>query len=381
MTLVAIGSVAIGTAALIITFTVLDGFERDLRSNIIGFASHIQVTTFRNQLVLESAETQAKLEQEKNIVSALPFLQRESIAITRDNIDGVIVKGVLPGTDISHVKAKLIEGSFSLNEIDGKSSLVIGKRFAQKLGLKVNDKIVLLGVKDIQNAMNAPKIQFVIRGMYETGMAEYFDDVYVFTSLPTAQRLFAVPAQVNGYDVLCRDTEDIDATVNQIQKVLGYPYDPRSVFSLYRNLFIWIDLQQELIPVVVGSLIIISAFNIIATLLLFVIEKTQEIGVLLALGASRRRIRRIFITQGLIIGIVGSAFGNLFAFLFSFSQQELQFFQLPEDVYYMSSVPIHMSPHVFLLTSALAIALTFLSSFIPAWLGSRLNPIQSIRFH
>jgi lipoprotein-releasing system permease protein len=144
---------------------------------------------------------------------------------------------------------------------------------------------------------------------------------------------------------------------------------------------VWIDLQQQLIPIVVGSLIVISVFNVIATLLLFVIEKTQYIGILLAMGASRRHIRRIFVMQGLAIGVIGSALGAGLAFAFSLAQQELRFFSLPQDVYFMTTVPIHMSIEVFAGVAAAGIALAFVSSFIPAWLASRLNPIRSIRFH
>jgi lipoprotein-releasing system permease protein len=212
-------------------------------------------------------------------------------------------------------------------------------------------------------------------------MAEYLDDVYVFTALETAQRVFAIPGRISGYDVLCADVSRVEETVDRIQARIGYPYDPRSVFALFNHLFVWIDLQQQLIPVVVGSLIVISVFNVIATLLLFVIEKTQYIGILLAMGASRRNIRRIFVFQGIAIGVIGAGLGALLAFVFSFAQQELRFFSLPQDVYFMTTVPIHMSAEVFIGVSVAGLSLAFLSSFIPAWLAARLNPIRSIRFH
>jgi lipoprotein-releasing system permease protein len=132
---------------------------------------------------------------------------------------------------------------------------------------------------------------------------------------------------------------------------------------------------------VVGSLIVISVFNVIATLLLFVIEKTQYIGILLAMGASRRHIRRIFVLQGLAIGVIGAVAGGVIAFAFTFAQQELQFFSLPQDVYFMTTVPIYMRWEVFAGVGVTGVLLAFLSSFIPAALAARLNPIRSIRFH
>jgi lipoprotein-releasing system permease protein len=381
MTVVAIGSVAIGTAALIITFTILDGFERELRTNLIGFSAHVQVGVFRNEAVDESAETLARLRRVKNVRHAGPYLEREAMVITRDDIEGVRIKGLDSLSDLSRIRDRIVAGTYALNPVDGRHSIVIGKRLADKLNLGVGDKMLLLGVTDFSNLYDAPKVQCIIRGVYETGMAEYLDDIYVFTALETAQRIFGLEGKINGYDVLCHEVEQVHETVDRIQNDIGYPFDPRSIFALYRHLFVWIDLQQQLIPMVVGSLIVISVFNVIATLLLFVIEKTQYIGILLAMGASRRHIRRIFVLQGLAIGVIGAVAGGVIAFAFTFAQQELQFFSLPQDVYFMTTVPIYMRWEVFAGVGVTGVLLAFLSSFIPAALAARLNPIRSIRFH
>jgi lipoprotein-releasing system permease protein len=381
MTAVAVGSVAIGTAALIITLTILGGFEKELRSNLIGFSAHVQVGVFRDDVVIEDPRVGARLLEVDNVAAAGPYLSREAIAITRDDIDGVRVKGLDSTRDLSRIRDKIVEGSYTINPVDGRHSVLIGKRLADKLNLTVGDRVLLLGVSDFRNVSEAPKVQCTIRGLYETGMAEYLDDVYVFTALETAQRVFALPDRISGYDVLCENVDAVEGTVDAIQARLGYPYDPRSVFSLYRHLFIWIDLQQQLIPVVVGSLIVISVFNVIATLLLFVIEKTQAIGIMQALGASRKRIRRVFMMQGLLIGGAGAAVGAVLAFVLCFAQQQFRFFSLPQDVYFMTTVPIDLRLEVFVGVMLVAVLLAFLSSLVPAWLAARLNPIRSIRFH
>lgn len=381
MTVVAIGSVAVGTAALIITFTILDGFERELRRNLIGFSGHVRVGVFRGETVPQDAAVADRLARLDNVRAAGPFLEREAMVITRDDIEGVKVKGFDSLADLSRIRDRMVGGTYVLNPIDGRHSVLVGRRLADKLGVGVGDRMLLLGVTDFRDLANAPKVQCTIRGVYETGMAEYLDDVYVFTALETAQRIFAQPGRLSGYDVLCRDIDRVEETVDIIQTRLGYPYDPRSVFAIFHHLFVWIDLQQQLIPIVVGSLIVISVFNVIATLLLFVIEKTQYIGILLAMGASRRHVRRIFVMQGLTIGILGAASGAAIAFAFGLAQQELRFFSLPQDVYFMTTVPIHMTVGVFAGVAGAGILLAFLSSYIPAWLASRLNPIRSIRFH
>ncbi len=381
MTFVSVGSVAVGVAALIITFTILDGFERELRSNITGLSAHIRIGTFRNQTVEYKPADLQTIRRVPGVANASAFFQKEAIVISRDHIDGVFVKGIQPSSKLYSLRSRVIEGSSSLDSFKGKPGILAGKRFVDKLGLKLHDKIVLLGVNDIQDIATAPKMQFVITGIYETGMAEYFDDLLVFADIEPVQKLFLVPGGINGYEVLCSDISKVGVVADELQTALGYPFDPQTVYAIYRNLFVWVDLQQELIPIVVGTLIVISVFNIISTLLLFVIEKTQEIGILKSLGATRRAILKIFLYQGFIIGAAGAVAGSVIAFALCFAQQELQFFSLPDDVYYMTTVPIYMKPAVFLLTSAFGVALTMLSSLIPAWLGSRLHPISSIRFY
>ena len=380
MTLVATGSVALGTAALIITFSILEGFERELRLNITGVAAHVQVGTFRNTLVDDTPATSAALAAVPNVARVSQYLQREAILVTGDNIDGVLVKGLARTRDLSQLRARLVDGAFTLDTLNGKPALMMGRRLAARLGLQVGDRLVLVGVTDPERLLEAPKMQYTIAGMYETGMAEYFDDLYVFVGLGAAQRLFLAPGQINGYDVQCDTLEAAEHTALQIGRALGYPFDPQSIFSLYRNLFVWIDLQQELIPIVVGSLIVVSVFNIIATLLLLVIEKTSDIGILVALGASKRSVRNIFTAQGFFIGLAGSVIGSVIALALLLAQMQFRFFSLPQDVYYMTTVPVRLTLPIFLVPAFAAMLLSTLASLVPAWLASRLNPITSIRF-
>jgi lipoprotein-releasing system permease protein len=381
MTAVTVGGVAVGVAALGITFSILGGFERALSSNIIGMSSHVQVTTFHNLLMPDDTARLAAIRALPAVRAARAMLQREALVVTRDNIDGVLLKGAPSGAAFDALSRRLVAGRAELTDSGGRRECVVGRRFAERAGVGLGDRVVFIGVSSAEDAMTAPRVPCTITGLYETGMAEYFDDVAVYTSLATAQAVFSASGAVNGYDVLCTDPAHIDRTVDRLQELLGYPFDPRSVFSLYRNLFVWIDLQKQLVPIVVGSLVIIAVFNIISTLLLLVIEKTSAIGILRSLGASRSGIRRIFVRHGLLVSSIGAGLGALLAFALCAAQEHWRFFRLPQDVYYMTTVPIHLSPEVFLLPAAAAVLLSLLASFVPAWLAARLNPITSIRFH
>lgn len=379
MTKIAIGGVAIGTGALIITFTILDGFENELRSNIMGFAAHIRVSIFRNETIQRDEQNERALRSISNVSDVQPFIERQALIVTGDNIDGVLVKGVPAGSRVFSLRNKCIAGEFALDSSGGKPSVLISKRLAARLGKTVGEKIILVHA-DVSTFISSPKIQFIIRGIYETGMAEYIDDVLVFVDLGTAQRLLLLRGHISGYDVITRDTRAIDATVNEIQSTIGYPFYPRSIFTIYRNLFVWIALQQKLIPIVIGSLIIIAVFNVISTLFLFVIEKTPDIGILVSMGATRASIRRIFLHQALSISITGVLIGAGVAFALCFAQMQWKFFSLPQGVYYMTTVPILLSAEVFLLVALVAIALSVAAALIPAALAARSNPIRSLRF-
>ncbi len=379
MTLTAIGSVAVGTAALIITFAILDGFEREIRTNLVGLSGHIRVGVFRNATVPDLPEYRARLGAIPAVGAAHPFLERQAMMIAHGSIDGVLVKGIRPDALFPAFDRKIVAGSASLDSAAGRPAILLSRRMGEKLGARPGDNIVLIDA-EAADFSGTPKLVCAVAGWYETGMAEYLDDLYVFVPLEAAQSLFRMRGKISGYDVLCRDADAVDATVKRIDAELGYPFNPRSVASVYQNLFVWIALQRKLIPVVVGSLTVIAVFNVITVLLLFVMEKTSEIGILISLGTRRRSIRNIFILQGGLIGAAGILIGAGLAFLLCLLQQELHLISLPQGVYYMTSVPIRMTPAAFGLVSGAALLLCLATSFIPAWLAARLHPVAAIRF-
>ena len=162
--------------------------------------------------------------------------------------------------------------------------------------------------------------------------------------------------------------------------MLGYPHFARTVFESYRNLFSWIELQKKPIPIILGLIIIVATVNIIGTLLMMVLDKTREVGVLAAMGATRWGITLIFLRQGLFIALLGTALGDLLAFSALFAQQELHIFSLPSDIYFMTSVPVLLRWEDFALVSVITVALCLLSALVPARLAARLDPVSAIRF-
>jgi lipoprotein-releasing system permease protein len=373
--------VALGTATLIIALAVLGGFEREITEKVVGFTSHVEILAFQN-LPLKNAATNAPLIERtfRAVESACAFVSREALIRSREGIDGVLLKGLDPERDNSSTPRYIVAGTYDLRHRRGEPApLVIGKKLASRLALGIGDKAILFGIGRVMEAGSARAAQFRVTGIYESGMSEY-DDVYVFSSLTDAQSLFQMGEGVSGYDIRLRQVDSAAAVAEQVQDLLGYPHFGRTVFETYRNLFSWIELQKKPIPLILGLIIIVATVNIIGTLLMMVLDKTREIGVLAAMGATRWAVTKIFLRQGFIIAVLGTAMGNAFALGLCLAQVQFRFFSLPSDIYFMTAVPILLRASDFALVSVITVGLCVLSSLIPARLAARLHPVQAIRF-
>jgi lipoprotein-releasing system permease protein len=378
---IAIIGVTLGTATLIVALSVLGGFEREITEKVIGFTSHVQVMGFQNLPLKDHRATVARLEEAFPVVTAVsPYVSREALIRSRSGVDGILLKGVDPALENSAAQKYMVAGEYMIDHEQGApAGLVIGRKLAARLGVQVGEKVVVFGIGRLLEGGQARVMQFRVTGMYESGMAEY-DDVYAYTDIREAQILFQLGDAVTGYDLRLSRVDSAAAVAERISDLLGYPHYARTVFDSYRNLFSWIELQKKPIPIILGLIIIVATVNIIGTLLMMVLDKTREIGVLASLGATRWGITSIFLRQGLRISLVGTGAGNLLAFGLCFAQMEFRFFSLPSDIYFMTSVPILLRWEYFAVVSGITIALCLLSALIPARLASSLNPVTAIRF-
>ncbi len=381
ITAIATLGVTLGTATLIVALAVLGGFEKEITEKVIGFTSHVQIVGFQNQPLRDPEASMALLERRFPVIQSIaPYVSREALIRSREGIDGVLLKGIDPEHDNSSIGKYLVAGAYNLDrEEGGMPHLVIGRKLATKLAVDVGDRVSIFGLARGGEQTTPRVMQFRIVGIYESGMAEY-DDVYAFTGLPDAQILFQLPEEVSGYDVYLRSLDQAQAVADSVTDVLGYPHYGRTVFENYRNLFSWIELQKKPVPLILFLIIVVATVNIVGTLLMLVLDKIREIGVLRSLGATGWGISSIFLRQGFTIAITGTFLGNLFALALCLAQIEFRFFSLPSDIYFMNSVPILLRPEYFLIVSAVTVVLCLLTALVPARLAAKLNPVTAIRF-
>ncbi|MCX6137131.1 MAG: ABC transporter permease [Ignavibacteriales bacterium] len=383
LTLIAIAGVMLGVAALIIALTILGGFEKEIKEKVAGFTTHIQVTSFQNRYFPEYENAAVRMRASVPAISGVsPFVAKEGMAKCGANTEGVFVKGINSQKDVSSVRRYLTEGVFDLR-YDGTSipGCVAGKKLLSKLHAGCGDTIIVFGLVGSYAEMRQPAIRpFVVCGVYESGMAEY-DDVYLFIDIRAAQELYALGPVATGFDVMLHRITDAPEAAEDIMHSMGYPYYARTLYQMYRNLFTWIELQKEPTPIILGLIIIVATVNIIGTLLMLVMEKTKQIGILKSMGASTGAIRRIFLFQGLFIGVIGTVLGNFFALGVCWAQLHFQIMSLPSTIYFMSTVPILLRWENFAVVSAIAVGLCVLASYLPSALAARLDPVRCIRFN
>ncbi|MEX0736173.1 MAG: ABC transporter permease [Bacteroidota bacterium] len=379
---IAIIGVALGVASLIITLSVLNGFERTIKENVVSFTAHMQLFAFQNQLLGEPDRTLQEVRlRHPEVMEMAPFLSREGMIRSDATMDGVFIKGVDPANDVSAAKTKLVEGDYRLESLEKEGEgIILGRRLAQKLGVRPGGRVLLLSLGGSSVSLSQTRVmQFEVRGIYETGMGE-FDESYVYVHLKNAQRLFGVGPVVSGFDILLSDLTKAAALAASIPEELGYPYYARTTDQMNRNLYTWIELQKKPIPIIIGLIIIVATVNIIGTLLMMVMEKAKEIGVLRTMGSKKRLLMNVFLFQGMVIGLAGTVLGNILAYGLCWMELRYKFFSLPSGIYYMTHVPIDLSVEVFVLVSVLTLVMCFLSALIPSRIAAQQDPIRLIRF-
>lgn len=385
----AVTGLAIGIMALLIAISILNGFQEKITQNVSSFTSNIEIQGFEKVPLPNYKEALSVIASNYNVRSVSPFISHEAMLRVSSshgdlisNTDGILLKGIDPSLDNSQLRYDIISGKYAISKMGGLNTLLVGSRLARRLNISVGDTVFVFGINGLPSPLNVPRaLPFVVAGIYETGLSDY-DDIYVYTNLKAAAYLFEMPENsVSGFDVMVKDLKIIESTARSLEYSLGYPFYPRTMYQTYRNLFAWIELQKKPIPIIIALIIIVAAFNLIGTLLMIVLEKMSDIGVLATLGATKSKITTIFLIQGELIGLMGASLGSFGALFFLEIQKRFNLISVPGDVYFMNTVPISISPIEFILVDTVALILCLFASYIPARVAANLNPIESLRFY
>jgi len=387
ITFVAIGGVTLGVAALLLALAIVRGFSREIENKIVGFGSHIQVTSYvQDQPLSQGGSLRSGLARMDGISQVSPVVEQPVLLRhAEDAIDGVVLLGMkqLP----SYLEQRVERGAFDVQQGGGDHpGLVVGRELADRLGLEVGQLVTTFALQEGSSSEGSMRVQpprvkqFRVRGIYDTSLKN-IDDVYVFSTVSSARWLGNVPTpSVSRLNVTVADVSRIDSLAAQIENRFGFPVSARTIYQQYAGLFAWVDLQQSIIPLVIGVIVIVAAFNIIGTLLMMILEKTREIGVLKSLGTSGGALKRLFLTLGLLIGAVGTGIGAGLALTLALLQKHFGIISLPAEAYYMTTAPIGLNPLDFVLVAVVTILLCGAAAYVPARVAARVEPVRAIRF-
>jgi len=375
--------VAVGVMALVIALALMTGLQGEMRDRILGATAHIYVWV-TGGIGDYRAEVQ-KLRQVEGVVGAGPVILDKALITSDRGQHFINLKGVDPSLEqnVSDIKRAMVSGRLdALSEAseDRAPGILLGQQLAQQLGVAVGDRVSLItanGTLSPMGMMSRPRSATVV-GIYSLGFLE-FDAEYGVISLAFAERLLGKDAP-DFIELRVADVYDAPAISNRIMEQLGSRYVAEDWADLNESWFSALWLEKMVISITIGLIVLVAALNIIASLIMLVMEKRRDIAILKTMGTASSRVTRIFMLQGLIIGIVGTSIGATLGYLLSWVADRYKLIQLPMDVYQVSYVPFVVQPLDFSVVVTASIAICLLATIYPSRQAARLEPVQALRF-
>ena len=384
---ISVAGVMIGVAALIIVLSVMNGFESEVRSRFIGVDAHVKVRTFNDRGIEDAAAIMARIKGVPHVVAMTPYIHKKGLIRSKSETTGLIIRGIDAETieSVTEVKKSINYGELNVGMAetdDGRPlpGIVLGFNLADRLMVSVGDKVILASFEDVTRVSQMPQMmQFVVTGYFETGLYE-FDDNMAYISNESAQKLFRMGEKVSGIGVRLDHYLNASVVEALLNEKLGYPYRILTWFDLNQNLFAWMKIEKWAAFIILSLIIMVAAFNIISTMIMVTMEKTREIGVLKAMGATNVSVRRIFTFEGLLVGVLGTALGSIIGYALCWAQLKYRFLSLPNDIYIIDWLPIAMKWSDFAMIASAAILITYLAAVYPAARAAKLDPVSAIRY-
>jgi lipoprotein-releasing system permease protein len=379
---IAISSVAIGLAIMLMSILILGGFKQQIADKIYSFTGHLQVSKYTLSNSLESSPTTTNTDFYHNwqdldyIKSVQAFAYKAGLLKANDAVEGVIIKGVGVDFDTASFSKNMVEGTFpNFTEDEYTTDVVISEKLAKLLQIKVKDKLLMYFVQ------NPPRYrQLTITGIFQTGLEE-FDERIIIGDMGMIQRLNDWETdQVGGYEIFLKQGTDIDEAETEIFDKVNSDQFVNNSKQKYNQYFEWLDLLNQNVRVFLGLILFVACFNMAAVLFILIMERTNMIGLLKAVGADNGLIRRIFYFSGIRLTLKGLLYGNVLALGLAALQYHFQIIPLDAENYYMSYVPILWDVKSILLINLAVLLLVGVALTLPTFLVTRLKPIKAIRF-
>lgn len=384
VTVISVVGVAAGVMALVIALAVNNGFSNELEKSLLGSTAHVDILEKETTNGIENWEALiVKLRKLPHVVGATPALFARVFFQGPALGDGGILKGIDADTELrvtdtlKHLKAGALD---SLKATGNPPPLIMGAGLARNTGMSLNSRITVMSQGELTPLGMRPNIRpFRVAGIFETGFPQY-DEVWAFTSLKAAQQTLSLPDVVNEIELKLDDQNLAPEVTQEVQKTLGPKLVATNWMEQNRPLLNAFKMEKVVTFITIGLILLVAALNILISLVMMVMEKYRDIAVLMSMGARRNQIRKIFMLQGVLIGITGTAIGLVIGYTLCYFANHFRWIPLDAEVYALSYVPFEPRIWDGVWVAAVAILISFLATIYPARNASRLAPTEVLRY-
>jgi len=391
ITWIALGGITVGVTALIVVIGVMNGMQEELQGKILDTTPHIVVLERGSSLQLGNwREVAERVRQIPEVEAVTPFALSKVMILRGDEyVQAADLYGLSretrPEDAATEMEANLLREVHALAETEsGLPSLVVGDRLAARMGILVGDRVLVFSLENIRvNPMGAlsPAVrEFEVTGTFTTGMYDY-DTNNMYAQMEWVQSLLNLRTEdrVSGLSVRIADPWEATASGRRIQDELGPSYYTESWITTNQSLFAALQLEKLAMGVILFLIVVVAAFNIVSTLVMVVVDRTSEIGILKSMGMSDPQVLRVFVLQGFAIGVLGTFLGTSFGLLMSWILHRFQIIRIPPDIYFIERLPVSINPWDVLLIMGVSLLVSLLATIYPALQASRLQPVEAIK--
>ncbi len=383
ISLLASGGVFVGVAALTIVLSVMNGFEDQVQRRIAGTNAHIAVLSADDRPVQPSDSLVQRIAEAAPGAAVAPFVYGKVMVASRNSVDGMVMKGVEPSEEarVTDIMSHLSPAETALDGGD-LPGIGLGEELAVRLRVSRGDVILISLPTEEPGGLfgGIPRVKRLrVSSIFRSGLYEY-DSSFGIVRIDTAREFFELGRDVTGYELRIPDMFRAREVAHGLEARLGTDYRVTNWIDLNRNLFSWMKIEKAVMFTILILIVLVATVNIVSSLVMLVLEKRRDIGVLRTMGVTPRGIMRIFLLQGTLVGIGGTTIGLIVGWAVSFALGRYKLLHLPGEIYFIDTLPVKIEWTDFALVGVAATALCFLASLYPAWRAARLAPVESIRY-
>jgi lipoprotein-releasing system permease protein len=385
ITLISVLGVTAGVSALVISLAITNGFREELEKSLLGATGNINLLRKENDGIRDFDQLSRRLATLPHVVATAPSLYEEILMSKGSRAQGVYLKGVEPAqeVEVGTLLRHLREGSLGglAQNFPSSDPIIIGKDLATALGAYVGDTVLVTSPQGYLTPLEVvPKTHhFRVVGVFDSGFYD-FDATWAFTNLAAAQRLFDLADEVSVIEFKIDDIYQAPQVAEEIRRAAGSGFDTTTWIEQNHSLFSAMRLERLVTILTIGLIVVVAALNIFIALVMMVMEKNRDIGVLMSMGARQRQIWAVFTLHGVAIGGLGTVLGLILGYGVSWLGNTYKLFPLQADIYALSSVPFHAHPLDGVWIAAAALTISFLATLYPSLAAARLNPVEILRY-